>query len=1413
MQLNTGEFYRNLFETSKDSVFIVEKDSGDIIDANLAAIKLYGYSKEEFLKLNLTKITVETEKTRFAIDNLETDIPFRLHYKKDGTKFPVEITVSYFEQDGSSYITAFIRDLTDYLKTQQESQTTSGMLQKIVDVSPLAIAYLNVHDIVLMWNHSAERMFGWTAEEILGKPNPIVPKGKENEYEALSTQVYEEGDILGREVIRQRKDGSLIYVNISSSVIYGQGGQLIGRMAILEDITERKRTEELLSENETIFSSFLEHSPIFVFFKDKEIRALRLSRNFEQMLGMPLDDALGKTMDDLFPSDLAKRMIDDDLQVMNEGKLVEVVEELLGRTFKTIKFPILKEGKPHILAGFTTDITEQKKMTEQLEMLKLSIDRHFDGSYWMDTNNRFVYVNDEGCNILQYTREEILGMGVADVNPFASPEILEIVWRKLRNEGSYVSEAVHRRKDGTEFPVEISATYVKFGEKEYNCGFARDITERKKAEQKLIESEAVLSSLIHNRKETIWSIDKDLKYVIINDMFRRSYLGAFGVELKPGMNATDTLPPDLAGFWKSKYEKALAGEIVEFEFAQVVLQTTYIFAVSITPIIIDKDVIGASVISVDMTNRKRGMEAMQQSEEKFRRMAEQMVDVLFTTDIKGVITYLSPSCQSVFGWQPNEMVGQLLGALLNDNSKGIAKEALRIMLETATPTYNLTLQMLTKNGDVFPGELRSNIIRDNQGQITGTLGLIRNISDKVLYEETLTNQRNQLRTLIDNLPDFIYIKDVEGRYIINNKSHLRSIGKEQQDEVSGLLAFDLHQTEFAEKYRKDEFEIIQSGQALIDKEESVFRMDINEVRWHLTSKIPIKDSKGKVTSIVGISRDITERKQIENALRTSEEKYRTLFENMTVGFALHEMIFDENGNPMDYRFLEVNSVFEELTGLKASEIIGKTVREVIPNIEQYWIDFYGAVVKTGIPASYENFVMEFGKYYDVWVFSPNNNCFATIFNDITQQKQNQESLTRQNEEYQSLNEEYISLNEELLERNNRLERFNRELEKAKLKAEESDRLKTAFLCNMSHEIRTPMNAILGFTDFIVKPDLPEVKRARFSKLIKSRTFDLLRIIEDILDISKIEIGQMNIVESEINIKGLLKDLMEYYVSRKESQKSDANIELTLNVSPKLTNSMILADEQRLKQILMNLLDNSLKFTQKGTIDLSCEVDNTNMLLFTISDTGIGIPADKQGVIFDRFRQAEDLYSTRHFGGTGLGLSIAKGLANLMGGNIWLESEIDVGTTFYVSIPYKTVNLPGQEQVIPQNQAKVWWDNKTILVVEDDETSAELLNEFIEVTRAKIINAYTGTEAMEIFQKNANLNLVLLDIRLPDANGLDIARQMKAMHPEIPIIAQTAYASESDYKDCIIAGCNSYISKPIQEDKLLELISEFIAKTD
>jgi len=382
---------------------------------------------------------------------------------------------------------------------------------------------------------------------------------------------------------------------------------------------------------------------------------------------------------------------------------------------------------------------------------------------------------------------------------------------------------------------------------------------------------------------------------------------------------------------------------------------------------------------------------------------------------------------------------------------------------------------------------------------------------------------------------------------------------------------------------------------------------------------------------------------------------------------------------------------------------------------------------------------------------------------------------------------------------------------AKEKAEESDRLKSAFLANMSHEIRTPMNAIIGFSECLIDQDIAEDKKQHFASIIQERTYDLLRILEDILDVSRIEVGQLKILEKEFVVSVLMNDLYEEYNQKIKNSPSKSVISLKLALAKDLENTYIKTDIQRLKQVLTNLLDNALKFTHQGSIEFGYITESDTSIIFFVKDTGRGIPEDKQEIIFDRFRQADESLTGRLYGGTGLGLSIVKGILNLLSGKIWLESKPDEGTTFYFTIPLQLVGT-NQKQITDVNPPYFsLWKDKRVLIVEDDLNSIEYMSEVLSNTGLNCLYACTGEQAMQIFHDTPSIELVLMDIRLPDTSGLLLTRTMKKENPKLVIIAQTAYSSPTDIEESIKAGCSGHISKPINSKKLLDILNEYLVE--
>jgi len=431
--------------------------------------------------------------------------------------------------------------------------------------------------------------------------------------------------------------------------------------------------------------------------------------------------------------------------------------------------------------------------------------------------------------------------------------------------------------------------------------------------------------------------------------------------------------------------------------------------------------------------------------------------------------------------------------------------------------------------------------------------------------------------------------------------------------------------------------------------------------------------------------------------------------------------------------------------------------------------------------------------------------------DITDRKKAEKQLVelntklkKRNEEIAAQNEEYETLNEELNEKNEELRRINNELEKAKEKAEESDQLKSAFLANMSHEIRTPMNGIMGFADLLKRPRLSGEKKDYYIELIQKSGERMLDIIGNLLDISKIESGQMEIQMEEVHINQLIDDL--YSMFEPEASKQD----LSLNTHKDLSESEdhIWADGTKLNQILSNLINNALKFTNKGQIKFGYTRENT-MLRFYVSDTGIGISSELQEKIFDRFRRAE-LELTSDYEGAGLGLSISRAYVEMLGGEMGLNSIPGEGSTFYFTIPYRKIEQ-GDNLTDKNNQGEKtkFSENFTVLVAEDDTTSYTLLEELMRNKNIKLMQAVNGQEAIDKVANNSEIDLVLMDIKMPFMDGYEATREIKKVKPEMPVIALTAFASSLDRRKALDAGCDEYLAKPLKEEDLIELIGYFL----
>ncbi len=384
----------------------------------------------------------------------------------------------------------------------------------------------------------------------------------------------------------------------------------------------------------------------------------------------------------------------------------------------------------------------------------------------------------------------------------------------------------------------------------------------------------------------------------------------------------------------------------------------------------------------------------------------------------------------------------------------------------------------------------------------------------------------------------------------------------------------------------------------------------------------------------------------------------------------------------------------------------------------------------------------------------------------------------------------------------------KQLEVSKEKAEESDKLKSSFLANLSHEIRTPMNAIVGFSDLLNNEDLTDDDRSEYLKIIKNCGTNLVSIIEDLIEMSKIDAKQINPNVKEINLESCIKEL---YETIKVTIPVDKELELFFIENKNSIQKKILTDEIKLKQIIVNLISNAIKYTEKGKIVFDYQINpEEKIIVFTVKDTGIGIDEENLKVIFDRFRRIENEFSIA-LSGLGLGLAISKAYAEMLGGTITVSSQINVGSIFTFTIPLKY-----DESIQEQKQIKELTDvgkqnNETILIAEDDNINYLLIKKILELKNYKVLRAANGQQAVDICKDNLDIDLVFMDIKMPVMNGFEAFKIIRSFNPNIPVIAQTAYTSNDDYERILKLGFSGYISKPLDKIKIYELIDSVFRK--
>ncbi len=707
---------------------------------------------------------------------------------------------------------------------------------------------------------------------------------------------------------------------------------------------------------------------------------------------------------------------------------------------------------------------------------------------------------------------------------------------------------------------------------------------------------------------------------------------------------------------------------------------------------------------------------------------------------------------------------------------------------------------IAKDGTKIPVEISSRLFEYNNEK--HILSVARDISDRKKAEAELS----KLSTAVSQSPALVGITDLDGNIEYVNPK-IEAVTGYTLSELKGENFRILKSGEQPFEMYQELWKTISSGKNW--RGEFSNKKKNGELYWESALISPVTDSQGKITHYIKIAEDITDKKHKEliqkiiynlsNAVitTTNMEEFAHVVKNElsrvieTANFYI--ALYDDETDTftMASHFDEKDS-FKRFPAAKTlTGYVQRTKQTVVADkAKQKELEALGEIDLVGTPSK-------------IWIGVPlmiDNQCIGVV---AVQSYKAAGAFDQSDIEMLEIVARQISIS---INRKKQEE----ELREALDKAQESDRLKTAFLTNMSHEIRTPMNGILGFTNLLKEADFSEMEKEEFINNILASGERLLNTVNDIVDISKIEAGQMPVSMSEVSIDKLLKEIHSFF----EYQAEKKGLLLKTMLHDSGSEEVVLTDEAKLHGILTNLIRNAIKFTEKGGILVGYSTvvhDDRSEIEFFVEDTGIGIPADRQQAVFDRFVQA-DIADTRVFEGSGLGLAISKAYVEMLGGTINVESEEGKGSRFTFTIPYRTGDEEDSEALpvdSEKNEEKKLVSDLDMLVVEDEEVSTEYLKAVLKKSFRNLYFAQNGLEAVEMVKQHPEISIVLMDIKMPVMGGYEATREIRKFNNKVYIIAQTAYALTGDREKALEAGCNDYITKPINKNELLQKINKFL----
>ena len=1367
-------------------------------------------------------------------------------YKKDLESLVQELSIHQIELEQQN---------EELKRTQNELEISRDQYSDLFNNAPIGYFIIQNDYKILHVNQTGAQLINRQPKDLEGTPitHYIQPDYQDTFYFHLKN-VLGPGQPNSCELQLRKNNSETIYVNVESLPVNEPETNHAHHTirAAIWDITDKKEKEKVIQQSETKYRTIFDHSAEgFLILKDT---IQDCNRQAAWLFGYKKTELIGKhPVRDLSPekqpdgslsAELGKKYLEEALKGINQHFYWKHVTRK-GRPIDTdITLSAFEAEDGKYLIAIVHDISEQvehqrqvkekneeiatqneeyltlneelneinsrlKKTIEDLEASEDKFKNYIESSptsvILTDKAGTIQYTNKAAQKLLGFQEAYLRNKSIKDVQgdipEKAHPSPFDDL---VRHKKIYDQEAILLDKSGN--PKNVIVNAIRLSENRY-LSFLTDITERKIAENKLKEANDIINK--SPAVAFVWKNEPNWPVEFVSENVEKLLGYPSDDFINKKIYFIDVIYPE--------DKERIVNELLQYSNDRATEEFTQEYR------IIDKSgdikwvddrtwierddhghIKHFKGMVWDITERKNAETQLLYSEELLNETGDMARVGGWEINLNEQTVYWTRTTKMIHE-VPLDYEPTLEEALqfFPGQSNKLISQAVKDAMERGK-NFDLELEFITAHHNKrFIRAKGQSIFHD--GKCIRVNGTAQDITKRKLTEKALKSSEQKFRTLFDSASDAIYILNLEGKIMEANNLACNRL-KYAREELINLSPKDFIVPEKQHEFDIRLQEIITKGYGSFENEH--IAKDGAVIPVEVNSKI-IEYSGRK--AVLTISRDITERKknekelliknQISNAFIHNEDEsfyndilniFRNFFESRYGYFGY----INNNGD------LVSNSLTRDVWD--QCQVENKTI--IFP--KEKWGGLWGDSLKKK-QTLYRNEQLNPPKGHirlTSAIAAPiilNNRLIGQI------------ALANKEKGYDEKDRDMINALcnyiAPLLHSKIREEEYKEHLLEAKEKAEESDRLKSAFLTNMSHEIRTPMNGILGFTQILLSKTHPDINQKKYLDIIYSRGKHLLQIINDIIDISKIEANQLNINRSYFYLNDLMEEIYQSYHAELEHNHI-SHIQFDFLTEFARENSYIYTDKGRLRQILTNLLSNAFKFTNEGQISFGYKRSNEQTLRFFVKDTGIGIPADKQKYIFDRFRQVEESLSSRKHEGTGLGLSISRNLVALLDGELWLESELNKGSIFYFTLPLKQGK--GKEKAGPEQdwfKTEYNWNNKKILVVEDDPVSQKYIREILHDTGAELLLTDNGKEAYEIFSQTPDISMILLDLKLPDKDGREITQDIRQAQSDVPIIAQSAYAMEEDRIKCLEAGCDDFISKPVNPKSLLAMMDEHLNK--